>query len=143
MEKSLERAFRAAEYWVEPPGAEPLCLEIDQRSEALDALLAGAGARRWAIVTAWNPPGREPDDDANEVAQHALEQVIRSAGLTAWPGHNQAPDGTHREPTFVILELPADEAVSLGVRFGQAAVVAGELGGPARLLGCEPSSSRT
>jgi hypothetical protein len=143
MEEALESAFRAAEYWVEPPGAEPLCLKIGQGSVAWDALLEDAGARRWAIVTAWNPPGRAPDGDANEAAQHALEEVIRSAGLTAWPGHNQAPDGSHREPTFVILDLPADQAVALGARFAQAAVVAGELGGPARLLSCEPRSSRT
>jgi hypothetical protein len=135
---ALLQAFRDAEYRVTLPTGGEVTLRIDEVNLTFDAALLGAGGRTFGLVTAFNPGAGERPETANREAQRALEEHLRRAGHAFWPAHNQAKDGSFREPSCCVLGLSADEAAALGRLFGQVAVVWGEVGQPPRLVGCAP-----
>ena len=91
-------------------------------------------------MTAVNPGSRRLSEAENELRLERLEGRLLALGHRFVPGVALDPDGTWpAEPSFLVLEV--DEAVLSGVagEFGQAAFVAGETGGPARLVWVAPS----
>jgi len=91
--------------------------------------LTGAGAvGDWpfpgavVVLTAYNPGAARPDRATNEAANDRLADAIRTLGAPFVPGTGTAPDGTHAEPSLVVVGLPRDDGVLLGRRFGQDAI---------------------
>ncbi|WP_235910280.1 DUF3293 domain-containing protein [Deinococcus kurensis] len=80
-----------------------------------------AAGQRWAILTAWNPGAQPTSADLNRARQAQLTAEAQSwAPLPGWNG-----EGAWREDTVILRGVPLPEAVRLGRRFGQAAVVWG------------------
>ena len=52
------------------------------------------------------------------------------------PGVGQADDGSWREDLVLVLDIGEEDAVALGRRWQQVAVVVGARGGTVRLLAC-------
>ena len=74
------------------------------------------------IVTAWNPGAVELCLDENVARNAALRAAIAARGWHSVPAENRAPDGTHVEPGFAILDAPLAEVESLAAMFGQRAI---------------------
>ena len=126
----LVAAYRAAEYHVIAPV--PFILRVSEHSPALDTLLGEHAASQWAFVTACNP-GSVPLPDAENAARSAglLAEV---AGYTTYPGEGRDAAGGWAEESVLIVGIGRAEAVELGRRWGQAAILAGGRGGPAELV---------
>ena len=130
----LFEAFRNTLFYSESPGGE-LCIRVGQTCPALDALLHDSGHETWAYITAYNPHGKAASNDENVRAQSRLEHELGVLGLTFYPGAGKADVGDWApEPSALILGMSELEAVELGQRYGQAAIVIGVRGEPARLL---------
>ena len=56
--------------------------------------------------------------------------------MTHFEGEGVAGDGAFAEPSVLIVGIGEDEAVALGARFGQCAIVVGKRGGTAELAYC-------
>jgi hypothetical protein len=135
----LAAAYQATTYVVDAPDG-PLSLRVGRTHADLDRLLARHGVTSWAFVTAYNPGSIRLDDTANRARQRQLEEAARALGKAVLPGRGVGDDGTWPpEESLLVLGISEPEAVSLGRRFGQAAVVCGETGAPARLAWIDPA----
>ena len=97
-----------------------------------DAPIAPPGTP-WALLTAFNPGAMARDACDNDEAQSRLLASLHAARHGCWPGLNSDPDGGHAERSMLALGIPAHAADALADRFGQCALLAGRLGGPAEL----------
>jgi len=99
-----------------------------EREMLADAGLAGP----FAVLTAENPNGRNPDDAPTEAAAErreagndrrhaALVAGLHDAGVEFVRVDGVAPDGSYRE-RCVAVRLPRDEAVGLADRLSQLAL---------------------
>ena len=79
--------------------------------------------RRWAILTAWNPGSNRQVEAINHAAQARLEAQLRAAGWAFQPAWNG--EGEWREESALVSDIPLAEAVSLGQRYGQHALLWG------------------
>jgi len=133
LDPALEAAYRAADYRVDGPHGS-FVLRIGEPCADADRLLATHGQTEWAYVTACNPRSVCLPDEENAPRTAELEVALRDGG---WPHHrgiSVGRNGGWAEASFLVLGIPEGEAVALGRRFGQNAIVAGRAGEPARLV---------
>lgn len=142
VDPQLVQAYVASLYRVFPPGSAEHVLRIGHRHPAFDARLAGSGSRAWVVVTAWNPGSVPRSEQENAAAQRALSETLERAGLVAWPARGESPGREWAEESLCVLDLDPEQARALARRFGQLAVVHGELGGEATLLLTDESDLR-
>lgn len=134
MVADLFEAYRRTSFFANTPRGR-LCLRIGERSQELDQLLVECGAQSWAYVTAFNPGSIPLDLEENECRQASLEQETARCGYAVFPGEGVGDDGAWLpERSLLIAGIGKADAVVLGRRFGQRAIVYGELGEPSVLL---------
>ena len=110
-------------------------IRIDQPCPELDALLDRRATRCWAFVTAWNPGSKQLDASENQRRQAALEAEVRQGGYVFYRGAG-VPDGKDWDPeeSLLVVDINRDEAMKLGKKYEQAAVVFGQHGAGAELI---------
>ena len=134
---ALDAEYRATTYRVFVPGADAIDLHVGEASAALDALLEGHAAQTWAFVTAWNPASRRLSAEENQSRQAKLLWEVRARGWRSLEGAGvPVRSDWQPEASLLVVGLSKDDAVALGRRFGQNAIVAGQLGEPAELIYC-------
>lgn len=112
-------------------------MRVDEGCVELDALLTDHGVSTWAYVTASNPGSRQLSDEDNSARLRELEADVVTLGVRAYPGEGVPDDGRWPpESSLLILGIAREDAVRLGRRYDQVAVVCGELGGVAKLVLC-------
>jgi hypothetical protein len=137
MEPTLLDAYRRTAF-IAYTSMGRVVLRIGKPSADLDALLSSTGVATWAYITACNPGSVRVTDGQNLARQRELEQVITARGCVSYRGDGIGDDGDWpAEPSLLILGIARDEAVQLGRRFGQLAVVCGERGHEVELVVCE------
>lgn len=113
-------------------------IRVGEACAELDALLRATDCTRWAYITALNPGSVRLSEDENRARQRELEDAIRHLGHPMFRGEGIGEDGSWPpEASILVLGIEQEAAVQLGRRFGQRAIVCGELGEPARLVLCE------
>ena len=130
----LVQAYVGSLYRVFPPGSAEHVLRIGQRHPAFDACLAEVSSRSWVVLTAWNPGSVPRTEEENAAAQRALTEVLERAGLVVWPARGESPGRDWVEESLCVLDLDREQARALARRFGQVALVHGEVGGEAGLV---------
>jgi hypothetical protein len=133
----LEAAYRNTTFCVDYP-ARDFGIRIGELCTLLDALLHEHSVTVWAYVTACNPRSQKLPDDVNTMRQAELLARVQRLGYPVFPGRG-IPDqaGWQPEESLLILGMPEPHALQLGITFGQYAIVAGTVGGPAKLCWCE------
>jgi hypothetical protein len=135
--RPLFEAYVATRYEVHLPlPTGTVALRHGEPCPALDALLR-PDAPGWAFLTAWNPGSRRLARPENERRQALLVQAL-SGRYRLFHGEGRGDDGAWPpELSVLALGLPLAEALALGRKWGQLAVLAGRLGGPARVVLCQ------
>jgi hypothetical protein len=131
---ALDAAYRATDYRVEDAPNGPFVIRIGEFSFDLEQLLFDEVEFDWAYLTACNPGSVRLTDDANARRTQELRDLLGRRWHYVYGGVSVGRDGAWREPSFLILGMTADEAIKIGRRFGQNAVVVGRVGEPARLV---------
>ncbi|MGI8422817.1 MAG: DUF3293 domain-containing protein [Chloroflexota bacterium] len=105
---------------------------------ALDRVLEARGVSTWAYITAWNPGSHELSRQENDVRHERLKNDVVSFGLESFEGMGE-PDDPKWQPerSLLVLGLHEREALNIGRRYGQNAIVVGETGRDAKLLRCD------
>ena len=121
----LEAAYRATTYRVYLPGGQ--CdLRPAIASETLRCWLETAGVTGFAILTAHNPGSSPLDENENSCRQSQLECELLESGVETYTGENVADsDDWPAEESCFVSDLPIDEAMALGEKYGQNAIVCG------------------
>jgi len=121
----LESAYRATTYRVFLPGG-----GCDLRLG-----VATAGAERFAILTAHNPGSGAVDTEENVLRQAQLECALLELGYEPYAGENVADDDTWpAEESCFVHGISVAEALALGERYGQNAIICGGADGKAELV---------
>ncbi|WP_376696848.1 DUF3293 domain-containing protein [Wenzhouxiangella sp. EGI_FJ10305] len=128
--EELLQAFSATDYRVRVAGSDYV-VRPGRQHEGVDEALA---RRPWAIITAFNPNARQVDDAVNEKQHRLLLDTLARLGLETYPAVNRDPGGEWPDEIAVLI-VGADlsELDTLAEWFGQAAIVTGRAGEPARL----------
>lgn len=92
------------------------------------------GADRWAFVTACNPDAQRQDPAANSLAMTQLKAELDAAGWRWQDGEGVANDGSWREASVLVFGMGRAEALALGRRWRQVAVLVGQRGGIVELV---------
>jgi hypothetical protein len=131
---ALDAAYRATDYRVEHAPNGPFVIRVGECSVDLEQLLIDEVAFDWAYLTACNPGSVPLPGEENCMRTIELREFLVSAGWKTYYGVSVSRDGTWREPSFLVLGMPEDEAIKIGRRFQQNAVVVGRMAEPARLV---------
>ncbi len=110
-------------------------IRVGNRHAELDELLPEPLVTEWAFITAWNPGSKLLSAQQNAARHEELMQIVRDHGYQYYGGAG-IPDnsGWMPERSIWIAGIPRADAVHLGKRFGQNAIVVGMVGMPAELL---------
>lgn len=98
----------------------------------LDAWLEG---KNWAFITAWNPCSQPLPEEENRRRQRMLEDALREGKWRYFPGAGVPEDNSWQaEESFLIAGISLEDALELGKRFEQHAILWGLPGQVAQIL---------
>jgi hypothetical protein len=135
----LDAAYRATTYTADTPEGE-IAIRIDESNARLDRLLVARSVTSWAYVTAYNPASIPTVTSENEARQRKLRTEVAGSGHVFFEGEGIG-DSWPAELSLLILGITDEDAVALGRRFGQLAIVVGELGKLPKLLWLQPDGA--
>lgn len=137
---ALRAAYEAARYEVHVDNG-VFVLRHGSAHPEFDALLRSRfpTAASWTFVTAWNPYSKALTDTENHTRQKELHAWVTSQGLSWLQGVGCDDHSDWREESLVIVDLGRDRSRAVGARFGQYAVLVGEVGGIAEVCACGDS----
>ena len=105
---------------------------------SLDRALEARSVTTWAYITAWNPESRELSRQENDVRHERLKDDVTRLGFQVAEGEGQPADPAWApEQSLLVFGVSAQEALAIGRRYGQNAIVVGETGRKAKLLKCD------
>lgn len=120
---ALVAAYRGAIYEFEWNGRRER-LRLDHHSPALESLVRVTVGSSALLITACNPFGRPLSDEVNAARQADLAATLAAMGLSALAAQGRDPAGSWPpEPSFLVPGASWNEAIALGRRFDQNAVV--------------------
>lgn len=94
------------------------------------------GGRPFAVVTAHNPGSQRLSDEENARRHRELERVLCEGGYELAPSVGRSLEGDWSEEGFTVFGIGLEEALAIGRRFGQNAIVYGQ-GERVALAWCE------
>ena len=126
----LIAAYRGADYRFSISDAE-VVLRIDRRVEVTQVFHRHS---RIAVVTAYNPFGRDTDDHTNQEKQRELIAAVEAEGLQWRPAVWTDPDGIcPPEPSLAVFDASDAQLYQWMERFEQNGVVTATSTSPATL----------
>ena len=134
--RQLEIFYRAAAYQAEDAGVD-FDIRFDSDNAELQRFLSERRASCWAFLTAYNPYSEPLPESENELRQTALANLLDQEKYSYLKGCGRGDDWS--EPSFLILDIPRDKAISIGKRFQQNAILWGSIGQGAELIWCVDS----
>jgi hypothetical protein len=138
VELSLWEAYIRAEYWV-GHAENKILLTVGENAEGLARIAPSPFGYEmsWAYLTAWNPASVPQMEFVNRGRQEELELSLRGSGFGVLPGVSRDPTGQWPdEEGLLAIGLGWEQALTLGRRFGQNAILAGLGEGRVQLLRC-------
>jgi len=134
----LWEMYRTTDFQVSTPTGE-LSIRVGELSPKLELLLSERGAELWAFVTAQNPASQLLESGANAMLHERLRTEIAQRSYLAFAGRGVGSDPEWPpEESLLILGINREDAIEIGRKYGQNAVVCGHLGQPAELVDCRP-----
>ncbi len=137
----LALAYRDTVYVAAVPKGE-IIIRIGSTSTLMDELLAVEGQREWAYLSASNPGSSKLTEEENSGRFNKLRSVLTESGKVFFEGYSRADDGRWPdEKSALVIGISLNEALEIGRRFGQLAIVSGARGGQAILTDCQTGKS--
>ncbi|MBL8609580.1 MAG: DUF3293 domain-containing protein [Myxococcales bacterium] len=131
MDQNLLRQYLSSVYEIPTP-AGPLRVSLDGDIVADPSTLPDVLTRPFAILTAFNPRSmllpRKVNDSRHAVLRDLL--ILGCYRVEACVGYEEDPEGTWREPSWLVHGMDRDEAVSFGRVFRQNTIVMCRSGRP-------------
>ena len=90
-------------------------------------------ARRFGLLSAWNPQSVSLPDAINRSADEMLHAALLESGLPFRPGFSSARNRSWREPSWVVMDMALPVFDALARRFGQLGTLSWRRGEPIRL----------
>ena len=84
--------------------------------------------KQFAIITAWNPLNKTLTLEENRLSNNELQQLLTNHGYTYYPSTGTI--GDHTEESYTIENISEEEAIQLGRKFDQYAILYNDPTGP-------------
>lgn len=136
---ALWDAYRETDYAaVTLPG---VVIRLGSLCAPLDALLDERGFDCWVFITAWNPESKQSNEQDNKQRNRDLRRELSRKNLAVFAGKGwPRKGGWTPEESFLAFGVDRYEALRLGFRWRQNAVVWGRRGQRPELLDCRKPS---
>jgi hypothetical protein len=135
-------AYLATEYNVVTPKGR-FTLRAFHRSSALHRLHLAFNVAGSAFLTAFNPYSERSDEVKNQSYQDQLIADVRERWKFL-PGEAVDPQGRWpAEPSVLVLGISREEAILLGKKYRQNAILVADEEGNTTLLACDPQEQAT
>jgi hypothetical protein len=124
MDQNLLRGYLATVYEF-PTGSSPLRASLDGDSVADPTRLPELLQRPFAIITGYNPRSMLLPRKVNE-QRHLVMRDLLVLGVyrvEACVGYDEDPEGTWREPSWLVHGMDREEAIAFGRVFRQNTIV--------------------
>ncbi len=110
-----------------------IVIEVEKRSKELDEFLHKHNVIEWTFITSLNPYSNQLTDEENEILFNSLLKDI--AGYTYFLGQGEGADKSWEpEKSVLIIGISESEAILLGNKYNQNAIIVGEKGSIAKLV---------
>jgi hypothetical protein len=126
------KAFKDTDYIVNIKHNETITINVDKVNLNLDRAIKPH--KTWAFITAYNPLPKILSDSENTARNSNLKQDIESLGFQLFTGYGIAKDKSWKEESFFITGIDKENAIKLGVKYGQLAIVIGQVGLKSELI---------
>lgn len=131
MDQNLLRQYLSSVYEIPSPTG-PLRVSLDGDIVADPSTLPDVLTRPFAILTAFNPRSMLLPRKVND-ARHAVLRDLLILGcyrVESCVGYEEDPEGTWREPSWLVHGMDRDEAIAFGRVFRQNTIVMCRSGRP-------------
>ena len=127
---NLIQAYKNTKYKVFNPN---LVIEIGVMNNDLNDLLDKNNANEWAYITAFNPYSKALTELENKDRHLQLQEVTKS--FLTYEGHGVGADSSWEpELSLLVIGISKAEAILIGKKFEQNAIVYGKFGSTPELL---------
>lgn len=110
-----------------------LPIRITEYNCELNELLRNNKSKTWAYITAYNPFSEKLTDDVNISRNKELKSLLSNYKL--YRGRGCGIDGKWEpEESFLILGISKKDAIAIGIKFEQNAIVFGRIDGVPELI---------
>ena len=106
---------------------------LGKENEALQSFLKEHDFKSWCFITAWNPFSKALSVEENIALNLLLEKDLTSYAVFAAEGKDTLGDWPP-EISFFVGGISKEEAILLGKKYEQNAIVYGEINSPAELI---------
>lgn len=130
---TLKMAYEQAIYEVYY-GQETIQIKIGKNCPSLDYLIAQGDYPTWALITAANPYSQPLSERENQCRYQRLSKHLQGLQLPLIPAVGKDQTGVWTpELSWLILGITRPQAIAIGRKFEQNAIVYGELNQAAEL----------
>jgi hypothetical protein len=130
MINNLIEAYKNTKYKVFNPN---LVIEIGVMNNDLNDILSKNNATEWAYITAFNPYSKVLTDSENKDRHLELQEVNKS--FLTYEGHGVGTDPSWEpELSLLVIGISKSEAILIGKKFEQNAIVYGKIDNTPELL---------
>lgn len=127
---SLIEAYQNTKYKLFEPA---LTIEIGKLNHEIDVLLQNNNTNEWAFITAFNPYSKVVSDEENKFRHDELKELTKS--YMTFEGHGVGEDPSWEpELSLFIIGISENDAVKIGNKFEQNAIVYGHINQAPQLL---------
>lgn len=132
IDQRLRDAYLATTYEVKHLG---LHLRIGEENWDLEEFLIDNNVFSWAFISAWNPFSKSLSPSENEIRHSKLKDFAKNKQWVFAEGFGVPQNKDwNAEKSLFILDISKTEAISLGKKFDQNAIVIGRLAKAPELL---------
>lgn len=137
MKPELFEAYKNTTYRVHSPLGE-VDIKIGAMNPLLQQLLLNYNTADWAFITAWNPCSLQQKMEVNISSNNQLEDYLLANHYVFFKGLGLGDDGSWEpEASFMVLNILKEDAIKLGEKFKQNAIVVGVIGKMPELINCK------
>lgn len=134
---TLLEAYKATCYEIIQP---KIAIFIGQENETLQIFLKENEFINWCFITAWNPYSNALSLEENSALNESLRLDLKDYKILEAQGKDTIGNWPP-EPSFFVANISEDQAIALGKKYQQNAIVYGTINETARLITLVPIAS--
>ncbi|PYV74245.1 MAG: hypothetical protein DMG97_09285 [Acidobacteria bacterium] len=132
----LLEAYKRTQFIVDLPDRQTIICH-GQRNGVIEQILAEHAAKTGAFITAHNPRSQRLSDAENRERHRLLIADVKKQGFAYLTGSGIGEDhGWPAEESLLVIGTTHDQAIALGTKHGQLAIVWVETGKAAQIVLC-------
>ena len=134
--KELLKAYKATDFIFYPDNSISI-IKVGKTNKVLDKILKKHKATEGAFITPWNPKSKNLSYKQNQKRMDQLIKLLKRMNLIFIFGVGRSPDGKYYEDSLLVLNIKSADAMDLGRKFGQNAIVLHKIMGKSQLGFCQ------